>query len=183
VSRLLVIHAHPKPSQSVVTAALLGSLRQVSDSAIRSLYQLYPDFDIDVEAEQRALLAADLIVWLTPVYWYSVPSLMKHWIDQVLLHGWAYGQGAAALQGKACWWVCSVGAPMHEYSAEGMHRRPFANYVPPLEQTARFCGMDWLPPFVVHAGHSVAESERQTRCAALMEALRLHLVRLAGGGA
>lgn len=174
---LLVIHAHPKPSQSVVTAALLGTLRQAGDSAIRSLYQLYPDFDIDVETEQQELLAADLVVWLTPVYWYSVPSLMKHWIDQVLLNGWAYGQGATALRGKACWWVCSVGAPAHEYAASGMHRRPFADYVPPMEQTARFCGMDWLPPFAVHAGHSATEAERTARCAALLEQLRTHRAR------
>jgi glutathione-regulated potassium-efflux system ancillary protein KefF len=37
------------------------------------------------------LLRWQKIVWLTPVYWYSVPSMMKRWIDQVLALGWAYG--------------------------------------------------------------------------------------------
>ena len=183
MSRTLVLHAHPKPSHSVVTAALLGTLLQSGQVVVRSLYELYPDFDIDVDAEQQALLEADLIIWLTPVYWYSVPSLMKHWIDQVLLHGWAYGQGAAALRGKACWWINSVGAPAVDYAPNAMHSRPFADYVAPLEQTARFCSMDWLAPFVVHAGHSAPEAERQARCVDLLAQLRLHLARIAQSAA
>ena len=173
----------PKPSHSVVTAALLGTLLQSGQVVVRSLYELYPDFDIDVDAEQQALLEADLIIWLTPVYWYSVPSLMKHWIDQVLLHGWAYGQGAAALRGKTCWWINSVGAPAVDYAPNAMHSRPFADYVAPLEQTARFCSMDWLAPFVVHAGHSAPEAERQARCVDLLAQLRLHLARIAQSAA
>jgi len=49
MSRTLVLHAHPRPSQSVVTSALLGTLRQGGPVQVRSLYELYPDFDIDVD--------------------------------------------------------------------------------------------------------------------------------------
>jgi Flavodoxin-like fold len=72
---MLIIHAHPRPSQSRVIQALLGFLQDRPGAQLRSLYQLYPDFDIDVEAEQQALRHAQHIVWLTPVYWYSVPAL------------------------------------------------------------------------------------------------------------
>lgn len=151
---LLILHAHPRPSQSRIVAALLSRLSAQPGAEIRSLYALYPDFDIDVESEQRALTRADLIVWLTPVYWYSVPALMKHWIDQVLTHGWAYGEGTQALRNKGCWWICSAGAHQDAYSPLGMHGRAFSDYVHPLEHTARFCGMRWLEPFVVFGGHS-----------------------------
>jgi putative NADPH-quinone reductase/HAMP domain-containing protein len=135
---MLIIHAHPRPSQSRVVKQLLGVLAAQPGAELRSLYELYPDFDIDVEAEQQALLRWQKIVWLTPVHWYSVPAMMKHWIDQVLALGWAYGHGGEALRGKTCWWVCSAGGTDPAYALREMHRRPFQDYVPPVEQTARF---------------------------------------------
>lgn len=175
--RTLVIHAHPGARRSVVTQALKASFEQPgADVEIRSLYELYPDFDIDVAAEQAALLRADLIVWLAPIHWYSVPALMKHWIDQVLLHGWAYGHGTQALRGKATWWVTSAGAAVEAYTANGVHGRPFADFIPPIEQTARFCGMRWLPPFVVHDGHAASPEEREAACARLQAQWQQHLV-------
>jgi putative NADPH-quinone reductase len=164
---MLIVHAHPRPSQSRVVKDLLSVLQARPGAEVRSLYQLYPDFDIDVEAEQQALLRAQHIVWLTPVYWYSVPALMKHWIDQVLAHGWAYGHGGEALKGKACWWVASAGGSRPEYTPEGTHKRPFADYVTPIENTARFCGMQWFRPFVVHGGHAIAPQALGDLCASL----------------
>lgn len=156
----LIIHAHPQPQQSSVVAGLLSVFQDQPHTTVRRLYDLYPDFDIHVQAEQQALLAADLVVWLAPVYWYSVPGLLKHWFDTVLQHGWAYGQGGTALQGKTAWWVTSAGAPESGYTAAGQHGRPFADFVPTVEGVARYCGMHWAAPFVVHAGHHASAAER-----------------------
>ncbi len=106
---ICVIHAHPYPSRSRVNRALADALRALPDLDLRSIYALYPDFDIDVAAEQKALAKAQLIVWLHPLYWYSVPALFKHWCDKVLEFGWAYGDGAHALHGKSCLWVADGG--------------------------------------------------------------------------
>lgn len=171
----LVIHAHPRPGQSVVTRALLDALAARPDTAVRSLYERYPDFDIDVGAEQEALTRADLLVWLTPVHWYSVPALLKHWFDTVLAYGWAYGHGAQALRGKTAWWVCSAGGSPAMYSATGAHMRPFADYVAPVEHTARFCGMHWLPPFVVHGGHQNTPDDLARHHAALAQTAQAHV--------
>lgn len=174
----LVIHAHPRPNQSQVTARLLSVLSQRPGVSVRSLYALYPDFDIDVAAEQSALLQARLVIWLCPVHWYSVPALLKHWFDQVLTHGWAYGHGASALRGKTAWWVTSAGAAPSAYTAEGAHGRPFADFVPPIEHTARFCGMNWLPPLVVHAGHSASADTRDSTDAELIQRFESHRAQL-----
>ncbi|MFN0184350.1 MAG: NAD(P)H-dependent oxidoreductase [Aquabacterium sp.] len=170
----LVIHAHPRPGQSVITRALRAALQAAPDVTVHGLYDRYPDFDIDVAAEQQALLDAQLVVWLAPVHWYSFPALMKHWIDQVLAHGWAYGSGGTALQGKTAWWVCSAGAPLDAYASGGAHQRPFADFVAPVEQTARFCGMHWLPPFVVHGGHATPAAQRERQAAELGLAFERH---------
>jgi glutathione-regulated potassium-efflux system ancillary protein KefF len=179
----LVIHAHPRASASLVTEALRRALASQADTTVRPLYHLYPDFDIDVVAERAALREADLVVWLSPVHWYSVPALLKHWFDQVLAYGWAYGPGGDALRGKTAWWVTSAGGSEADYNPGGAHGRPFADFVPPVEHTARFCGMHWLPPHVVHGGHANSAAQVSADCGGLLQQLAGHLAALDTRGA
>lgn len=168
---ILVIAAHPYPSRSRASMALLAAIRDLPQLEVRSLYDLYPDFDIDPGAEQAALARADLVVWLHPLFWYTVPAIMKHWFDEVLVGGWAHGRGGAALQGKDCLWVTTTGGDETAYSAEGRHQRPFDAFVPVVEQTARYCGMKWLPPFVVHGAHEVTDEALREAAGRLREQL------------
>lgn len=155
---ILVVHAHPYPRASRAGARLLAAVAEVPGTEVRSLYGLYPDFDVDAAAERTALERADLVAWMHPVYWYTVPALMKHWFDMVLVKGWAYGPGGTALDGKACLWVPTTGGDEVAYSAEGRHHHPFSTYEPVVRQTARYCGMEWLEPHVVHGAHIVDEA-------------------------
>ena len=143
---LVLIFAHPYPDRSIANRKLLEAVEDVEGVRVRSLYDLYPTFDIDVSAEQAALRAAQLVVLQHPMYWYSVPSLLKHWFDKVLVRGFAYGQGGKALWGKRCQWVVTTGGDEHAFGPHGMHSRPFSDFSPVVEQTARFCGMRWEDP-------------------------------------
>jgi glutathione-regulated potassium-efflux system ancillary protein KefF len=154
---ILVVLAHPYPRASRACAALARAASALPALEIRSLYERYPDFDIDVQAEQAALAGAGLVVWLHPMHWYGVPGLLKHWMDTVLVRGWAFGTDAVALAGKDCLWAVTTGGDDHAFSAEGRHRRPFADFAAPVEQTARFCGMNWLVPFAVHGAHEIPD--------------------------
>ena len=169
---ILIIHAHPYPSRSRATHALLHAALTLPDVTVHSLYDRYPDFDIDIAAEQAALSKADLTVWLHPVYWYSVPGLMKHYFDKVLALGWAYGSARSngandphgdsntvgrALHGKHCLWAPSTGGDATAYSAAGVHEQSFEHFVAPIKTTARFCGMVWQPPFAVHGAHEISD--------------------------
>ncbi|MCC6625127.1 MAG: glutathione-regulated potassium-efflux system oxidoreductase KefF [Deltaproteobacteria bacterium] len=156
---IALVYAHPYPDRSRANRLLLESVRDLPGLEVRSLYDRYPDFAIDVAAEQAWLAGAHTLVWQHPIYWYSVPGLMKHWIDKVLVHGWAYGEGGTALRGKRALWVCTTGGDPAAYGPDGMHAHPFEVYEPPIRQTARFCGMEWLDPVVVHGAHRVPESE------------------------
>jgi glutathione-regulated potassium-efflux system ancillary protein KefF len=77
----------------------------------------------------------------------------------VLLRGWAYGEGGDARKGKRCLWVTTTGGEPEAYGPAGMHRLPFPSYVPPVEQTARFCQMHWEPPLIVHGSHRASDDE------------------------
>ena len=61
------------------------------------------------------------------------------------------------------------------YDAAGMHAHPFPIYEPPIRQTARFCGMRWLDPIIVHGAHKVSDAALHEVAAtyrARLEALR-----------
>jgi glutathione-regulated potassium-efflux system ancillary protein KefF len=153
---VLVIHSHPYPHRSRACAALLAGIRDIPGIEVHTLHELYPDFDIDVRAEQAALERAKLVVWLGPLYWYTVPAMMKHWFDAVLLGGWAHGDGGVALKGKEVLWATTTG-DVEKYALTGAHAHPFEAFVPVVEQTARYCHMKWLEPFVVHDSHALTD--------------------------
>jgi glutathione-regulated potassium-efflux system ancillary protein KefF len=106
---VVVIAAHPYPDRSRVNRVLTAAVADLPGVDVRSLYDLYPDFSIDVEAEQEALAASAAVVWQHPLYWYSVPALLKLWFERVLTAGWAYGPDGNAVRGKRCLRVVSTG--------------------------------------------------------------------------
>jgi glutathione-regulated potassium-efflux system ancillary protein KefF len=161
VSPVVLVYAHPHPDRSVAGQRLVQAARQLDGVAVHSLYDRYPDFEIDVSAERAALTAARLVVWQHPLYWYSAPALLKLWFEQVLGVGWAYGTGGTALAGKHCLWATTTGALEAAYSAQGEHGHPFAAFEPVMKQTARFCGMQWLEPIVVHGAHRIDAARLQ----------------------
>ena len=162
-----LIYAHPYPDRSRAGRALLAAVRDLPGLQVRSLYNLYPDFDINVEAEREALAAADLIVWQSPFYWYGLPSLLHLWIEKVLAHGWAYGAGGTRVRGKSVLWVATTGAPAEAYAPGQVHGHRFETFVPAVSQTAIFCGMRFLdPPVVLHGAHRISDAELRAAAAA-----------------
>lgn len=153
---IYLVYAHPYPAVSRANRVLVNAVRDLADVRVRSLYSDYPDFDIDVIAEQEALAHAQVIVFQHPVYWYSVPGLLKLWLDKVLTHGWAYGRTGNALAGKQALWAVTAGGTQTAYSAAGPHQHPLADFWPPLVQTVRYCGMEWLEPFVVYGAETLS---------------------------
>lgn len=155
---VLVIYAHAAPHLSRVNRQLAAAARAIDGVTVHDLYETYPDFYIDVAAEQARLSAAGSVVFLHPIQWYSMPSLLKEWVDTVLTSGWAYGAGGTALAGKNYWLVASTGSPQAAYAADGIHARPFDDYLPPFRQTAALCGMRWEAPLILHGAHLVDDT-------------------------
>lgn len=157
---VVVLVAHPSMSQSRVNRRLLeAALAAGRRVAVRDLYRLYPDYLVDVAAEQTLLTAARLIVWQHPLHWYGPPPLMKLWLDEVLAFTWAYGPGGVALRGKDLWLVGSTGGTQESYRPDGHNRYFFDAFLPPYEQTAALCGMRFLPPLMLHGAHRVGAEE------------------------
>ena len=79
--KALIVLAHPNIETSRVNKRWREELAQHTDIAeIHELYREYPDWQIDVEREQRLLESHELIVLQFPLYWYSYPPLLKKWL-------------------------------------------------------------------------------------------------------
>lgn len=147
--RILILFAHPALHKSRVNRRLLEGARPLPGITCRDLYEDYPDFNIDVKREQADLLENDLIIFQHPFFWYSCPAILKEWQDLVLEYGFAYGTGGTHLQGKSFLQVITAGGAVDSYRREGYNYYSIREFLTPFEQTARLCGMHYLPPFLV----------------------------------
>jgi glutathione-regulated potassium-efflux system ancillary protein KefF len=171
-STILVLAAHPNWRESRVNSRMLAAAREIERVQVRDLYHLYPDYDIDIGAEQAAAAAATLIVLLHPIQWYSMPALQKLWLDEVLTYGWAYGHAGTALQGKDLLLAATTGGPESSYHPQSYNRYFFDAFLPPYEQTAALCGLRFLPPLLLHGAHREREETVAQHVAVFAERLR-----------
>ena len=88
MKNILIISGHTNLAASVANKTILETLNErLPEAEIVKLDELYPDFKIDVEAEQQKLLRADIIVLQFPFFWYSVPSILERWMEETFRHG------------------------------------------------------------------------------------------------
>lgn len=165
MQNVLIISGHPNLNESIGNAIILGEVaKALPEAEIRFLDALYPDYQINVAQEQEALLKADVIVWQFPFSWYSVPGLMKLWIDQVFVHGFAHGS-TAKLDGKKLIISFTTGAPESLYSPEGFFGHDIQQYMTQFETTALLCNMNLHNPVytfgISYAGRDEAKIHEQ----------------------
>ncbi|MGB8328609.1 MAG: NAD(P)H-dependent oxidoreductase [Polyangiales bacterium] len=170
-NRILVLFAHPALERSRVNRVLVRGLDQMEGVTFHDLYEAYPDFDVDVEREQRLLEAHDVVVMHHPFFWYSTPALLKQWEDLVLLHGWAYGADGTALLGKKLMSAITTGGSEAAYQPDGHNAHTIDELLLPIKRTAILCGMEYLPPFVVYGAHGMKKEQMSQHAADYRERL------------
>jgi glutathione-regulated potassium-efflux system ancillary protein KefG len=175
MKKICILVFHPLLYKSRINRKLVEAVEGMKGVTLRFMYDLYPDFFIDVLKEQEVLLENDIIVWQHPFYWYSSPSLLKEWIDLVLEHGFAYGREGRALEGKQIMSAISTGGRREAYLSEEDGKFSIRQLLAPFEQTTKLCRMHYLSPFVTHGSHLLDEKgieEAASEYARVIGALR-----------
>jgi len=168
----LVILAHPHFDQSIANKAIIEELsRSDIDFEIRNLSALYPTFQIDVKAEQEALLKHQEVIFQYPFYWYNMPAILKHWFDEVFTYQFAYGSQGDKLKGKYFIASFTVGAPESEYHTLGEHHFKVYEFCKNLAQTAYYTQMKYVEPLYFHgtsvnAGYTKEDIEAKAKAQA-----------------
>lgn len=175
---ITIIYAHPYPSHSHSNRVLLDAVSNLPDVHIRSLYDMYPDFHINAHVEHEALLKSHTIVLQHPLHWYHMPALLSLWMEKTFSYGWAYGVGGTTLRGKRLLWAVSTGGDASAYSADGYNNFTMAQIAVPVQQTALFCGMEWLPPFITHDAGTLSDDALLLASEAYRDRLVAELTRL-----
>ncbi|WP_432128437.1 NAD(P)H oxidoreductase [Streptomyces sp. bgisy082] len=91
----------------------------------------------EAHAHMERILDADVVVAVFPVYWQSVPAVLKGWIDRVWNYGFAYGRSKPRLAGKRMLWLALAGAAGDDPFVKDMRSVLEANL---SEGIAYYCG-------------------------------------------
>lgn len=158
---------HPNLTKTSRINATLANAAQQAGYEVRDMYQLYPDFKIDVAKEQAILAQTDRIVLQFPIYWYQTPALVKQWFDDVLTYGWAYGSTGKALQGKEVLLAVSFGANKEDYTSLGRFHITVDEVLKPTYHT----GLKFLTPFVITGAMQLNEASLDRRAKSFVEIL------------
>lgn len=151
MSKVLVISGHPNLDESYTNTVIIDELKAgLNDVEVRRLDTLYPNYQIDVEEEQAALVSADVVVLQFPFYWYSSPALLKKWVDDVFNFNFAYGPEGDKLKGKDFILSFTVGGPEESYDPLGYNHFTIEQFVYPFQQTAYLAGMNYRKPIYTH---------------------------------
>ncbi len=121
VNSILLISGHPDLKSSYANKTILDAMRADANISIRRLDALYPDFQIDVKAEQGSLLDADLVILQFPLYWSSYPAIMKQWLDAVFTYNFAFGPEGDKLLDKKLILSITCGAEANSYAEGGFN--------------------------------------------------------------
>ncbi|CAG9179594.1 Glutathione-regulated potassium-efflux system ancillary protein KefF [Cupriavidus laharis] len=120
---------------------------------------------------------ADLVIFHFPIYWFSMPAIMKGWIDRVLISGLCYGgmrfYDRGGLAGKKAMLAVTIGGQPHMLEDGGIHGALEDMLRPILRGTLAYTGMAVLPPFVAHHVPYISQEQR----VALLEQYRQTLQR------
>ncbi|MEZ0472733.1 NAD(P)H-dependent oxidoreductase [Luteimonas salinilitoris] len=116
----------------------------------------------DVRAEHEKLLWADALILQFPLWWYTMPAILKGWVDRVYAYGFAYGVGEhsddhwgdrfgeGTLAGKRAMLIVTTGGWEAHYAARGVNG-PIDDLLFPINHGILYYpGYEVLPPFVTY---------------------------------
>jgi len=172
---------HAMGFNPVASAADFGS-RQKPDYLTYALEQrhAYQNQSLapDIAAEVEKVKWADLIIFSFPVYWYSMPAILKGWVDRVFISGYCYGgtriYDRGGLKGKRAMLATSLGGQPHMFGPGAVHGE-LETLLKPIQQgMLGYVGLTVLPPFVAYHVPYLKAPEREQ----IMQAYQQHLDQL-----
>ena len=121
-------------------------------------------FAPELEAEIEKVEWCDLMIWQFPLWWFSMPALLKGWVDRVFAMGRAYGMGkvydTGAFRGKRALLCVTTGGPAEAYEQDGFNG-DIHGILRPIERgMLQFVGFDVLAPSIYYGPARQEESVR-----------------------
>lgn len=116
----------------------------------------------DIALEQDKLRWADAVILQFPLWWFSMPAILKGWVERVYAYGFGYGvgehsdarwgdrYGEGTLAGKRAMLIVTAGGWESHYGPRGING-PMEDVLFPIHHGILYYpGFDVLPPFVIY---------------------------------
>jgi len=128
-------------------------------------------FSPDILGEIQKLQAADIVLVVSPIWWSSVPAILKGWFDRVLAMGVAWDTGKiyenGLLRGKQAMLIAAGSHPAEYYRANDRHGATINQFLHHINHgTLAFCGFNVHEPYVAL---NVMSADMQSREKALAD--------------
>jgi NAD(P)H dehydrogenase (quinone) len=200
---VLIVYAHPDPNS--LNAALKNHAVRHLEAAghavqLSDLYAMewnaklaaseIPEQEhhrTDILREQEKLRWADTVIFQFPLWWFSMPAIMKGWVERVYTLGFGYGvgehsdqrwgdrYGEGTLAGKRAMLMVTAGGWESHYGPRGINGAVDDLLFPIQHGILFYPGMEVLPPFLVYRTGRMDDA----RFAAICEQLEQRLDTLA----
>lgn len=157
----LLILAHPYYTQSIANKTIVNELiKTYPDLEVRDIFQLYPDYKIDVSAEQEALLRHDTIILQYPMFWFNMPAILKLWFDEVFTYQFAYGSQGDKLKDKKV--IISMTVGQKEADMVNDRENLIDSFLKAVQHSIQYTQMHLSSTFLLYdvspaSGHSESE--------------------------
>ena len=181
---VLVVYAHPNPlsfNHALLESVAAGLKEAGHDVRVKDLYAEKPKVTLDAEdfqgilagrvpedirREQAEVAWAEGLVFVYPVWWLSMPAILKGWIDRVFLNGFAFEIAPEGPRGllrhRKAQIVMTTGGLERDY-AEGIGRQLLTE--PMTGGVLRFCGIAEVSTKVFYGVPSASENQRKAMLA------------------
>jgi NAD(P)H dehydrogenase (quinone) len=125
----------------------------------------------DIAAEQDKLLRADAVILQFPMWWFSMPAILKGWVDRVYAYGFGYGVGVhsgerwgdrygeGTLAGRRAMLAITIGGREPHYTDRGVNGALDDILFPIQHGILFYPGMSVLPPFVIYQSDHLGEDQ------------------------
>ncbi|XP_070261914.1 ribosyldihydronicotinamide dehydrogenase [quinone] isoform X1 [Myotis yumanensis] len=174
VSDLYAMDFEPRATRNDITGAL--SNPEVFSYGVEA-YEACKKRSLtsDIVDEQKKVQEADLVIFQFPLYWFSVPAILKGWMDRVLCQGFAFDlpgfYDSGFLKGKLALLSITTGGTAEMYTKTGVSG-DFKYFLWPLQHgTLHFCGFKVLAPQISFAPETASEEERKQMVASWAQRL------------
>ena len=156
------------------------------DPALESWYAFEKEVQSeDVTLEQEKLLWADTVIFQFPLWWFSMPAILKGWFDRVYAYGFAYGvgehsdtrwgdrYGEGTLAGKRAMLLVTAGGWEPHYGPRGINGEINELLFPILHGMLYYPGFDVLPPYLIYRTGKIDQEKFVEICDELEERLNM----------
>jgi len=134
-------------------------------------------FTSDIQSEIDKLMACDLLILQFPLWWFSVPAILKGWIDRVFVNGTVYGAGGmrfdnGGLKGCKAMLAFTTGCSPEMMMPDGLLDQRDVIHWHLQHGTFGYSGLQVLQPFVCFSIQYTVEARRHLYLDAYASRLR-----------